>query len=123
MLKAALFLPTLVVAAMLLLSFDQADALPLAQRPMIDWANGSSNLAMDIKLGCSFVQGELVCKKKHDHDMAPKNTQATKDRQDCYRYCDTERAACDVPGTSDSKKHECSEVRILCQQDCDRNWR
>jgi hypothetical protein len=117
MLKTALFLSALVVGATLLLScFDQAYSLPLTQRPQ-----GSSDLIVKIK--CWFEQGQLVCKKNHDHEMAPKNTQATKDRQDCYRYCDTERAACDVPGVSDSKKNSCSNVRILCQQDCDREFR
>jgi hypothetical protein len=118
MFKPALFLSALVVGAMLLLSsFDQADALPLTQRPQ-----GSSDLIVKIK--CWFAQGQLVCKKKkHDHQDDAGNTQATKDRQDCYRYCDTERAACDVPGVSDAKKNSCSNVRILCQQECDREFR
>lgn len=116
-LKPTLFLSTLVVSTALLLScFDQADALPLMQRP-----NGSSDLVVKIK--CWFVQGNLVCKKKHHHEMDPGNVQAIKDTQDCYRYCDTEREACDVPGVSDSKKNSCSDVRILCQQQCDRDAR
>jgi hypothetical protein len=118
MLKAALIFSALVVGAMFLFSFDQADALLLAQRPMIDWADNSSNLAMEIKLGCWFVQGQLTCKKNHGHKDDAGNTQAIKDTQNCFRYCDKERDACEV-GASDSKKISCSDVRILCQHDCD----
>jgi hypothetical protein len=121
MLKPALFLSALVASAMVLLScLDQADASPLAQRPMIDLTGNSSDLAETIKFGCWFAQGQLVCmKKKHDHEMDPGNAQAIKDTQNCFRGCDKEREACEV-GASDAKRNSCSEVRTACQQDCDR---